>query len=541
MKRKFLTLSILLFLALSFVPFYSAKAEVYWGRGLFSEDSSNNNFHVFFNVYTYLDKNDTITYVFKNPDNKAELKTTDFVWDMDDFIKIINFGVIPSVNAGEFETTMNFVKDTGEETATLTLTYKGDIVTSERPFVGVWLTSKELFTGQTADLELDKIIITRAKGGQKIQDPFSPIPIDIQSSITITSAGIPFSAVLKEGGRDVDVMIPFYLAEGIIAQEAGFKYKFEFPQGTSLDTTKSDDLTVLSLFAGVAFEIPKTFANPVITSNEISFNFNETIAIPEKSVVILIIKGEVFVGGLEGIVLNTIKVAGGEYNPNSKISMEGVSMQGAGDACVDGRLKCDAGKGLSCSEGICVAITLKEDGTMGALCQIKGAKRCGAGLVCSSVSLNTPEICRGTDGARGCADTFSAESYVNGSLETLGLNTEHDLCALGLGCDMRDGLPDGRCSNDYGRSNAEQLKLGEESQDIRIQLNRVINIFLSFLAILGVILILYGGILWATSGGNDEQAGKARKVIIAAAIGLIIIGIAWTLTSYILNLGNSLA
>ena len=114
-------------------------------------------------------------------------------------------------------------------------------------------------------------------------------------------------------------------------------------------------------------------------------------------------------------------------------------------------------------------------------------------------------------------------------------------CIFGLYCsgDLTNGPAN--CRNDYGAFQARKTNLGSETNDIKIQINRVINIFLSFLAILGVIMVVYAGILWATAGGNDEQTGKAKKIIISSAIGLIIIGVAWTIISYVLNLGNSIS
>ena len=179
--------------------------------------------------------------------------------------------------------------------------------------------------------------------------------------------------------------------------------------------------------------------------------------------------------------------------------------------------------------------------SMGDPCGINPAEQCGPNLVCSALSLGEQEICLGTADSPGCAVDANGEPV--STPQDADQGKSNDRCAIGLVCNTMLSREEkqGICMNDYGGGKAEELKLGEESQDIRIQLNRVVNIFLSFLAVIGVILIIYGGILWATSGGNDEQAGKARKVIIAAAIGLIIIGIAWTLTSYIINLGSSIS
>lgn len=60
-----------------------------------------------------------------------------------------------------------------------------------------------------------------------------------------------------------------------------------------------------------------------------------------------------------------------------------------------------------------------------------------------------------------------------------------------------------------------------------------LNIVLSLIGILFLILMIYGGMIWMTAQGNEEQVGKARKLIIAAVIGLIIVVAAFAITSFL--------
>ncbi|MBU1164521.1 pilin [Patescibacteria group bacterium] len=61
---------------------------------------------------------------------------------------------------------------------------------------------------------------------------------------------------------------------------------------------------------------------------------------------------------------------------------------------------------------------------------------------------------------------------------------------------------------------------------------RIIGYLLSFLGVLFIILIIYGGFMWMTASGNDEQVEKAKKMIKRATIGLFIVlasaAIAWS-------------
>ena len=63
----------------------------------------------------------------------------------------------------------------------------------------------------------------------------------------------------------------------------------------------------------------------------------------------------------------------------------------------------------------------------------------------------------------------------------------------------------------------------------------IINTFLSFLGIIFLCLILYGGFLWMTSVGNEQKIYKAKEVLRNAVIGLIIIMSSYGITFFVMN------
>ncbi len=63
----------------------------------------------------------------------------------------------------------------------------------------------------------------------------------------------------------------------------------------------------------------------------------------------------------------------------------------------------------------------------------------------------------------------------------------------------------------------------------------VISAVLGFLGVIFIVLMVYGGILWMTAGGNDEKVGKAKNIIRNAAIGLVVVLISYSLSWLILN------
>lgn len=78
-------------------------------------------------------------------------------------------------------------------------------------------------------------------------------------------------------------------------------------------------------------------------------------------------------------------------------------------------------------------------------------------------------------------------------------------------------------------------ELGQQQQDLRITIARIIRTAMSLLGIIAVLIILYGGFKWMTSGGSDEAVGDAKKIITAGIIGLIIILTAYAIASFVIN------
>jgi hypothetical protein len=73
------------------------------------------------------------------------------------------------------------------------------------------------------------------------------------------------------------------------------------------------------------------------------------------------------------------------------------------------------------------------------------------------------------------------------------------------------------------------------TQDIRMTIGRIINVALSLLGVIVLVIIIYGGFLWMTAGGNDEKVGEAKKWIFGGIIGLVIILSAYAIASFVIS------
>lgn len=73
--------------------------------------------------------------------------------------------------------------------------------------------------------------------------------------------------------------------------------------------------------------------------------------------------------------------------------------------------------------------------------------------------------------------------------------------------------------------------------DIPSAIGKIVGALLSFIGVVFLILMIYGGLTWMLARGNEQEVEKAKNLIIAAVIGLIIVLSAYAITSYIgLNL-----
>ena len=74
---------------------------------------------------------------------------------------------------------------------------------------------------------------------------------------------------------------------------------------------------------------------------------------------------------------------------------------------------------------------------------------------------------------------------------------------------------------------------GEEQIDIVV--GKVIRALLTFLGVIFMALMIYGGFLWMTDRGNEDQVTKAKKLITAAIIGVVIVVSAYAISIYVVG------
>lgn len=75
-----------------------------------------------------------------------------------------------------------------------------------------------------------------------------------------------------------------------------------------------------------------------------------------------------------------------------------------------------------------------------------------------------------------------------------------------------------------------------EPQDPRVTAAVIIRTALQLIGIVFLVLMIYAGFLWMTAGGNEENITKAKNILKASIIGLIIILASYSITYFAMYL-----
>jgi len=75
--------------------------------------------------------------------------------------------------------------------------------------------------------------------------------------------------------------------------------------------------------------------------------------------------------------------------------------------------------------------------------------------------------------------------------------------------------------------------IGLGNADLKKTVLNILQLVLGLLALVAVVMVIWGGFTWLTSGGNEDKVDQAKKIISAAVIGLIIVLLAWAVVIFV--------
>ncbi|MBI4592059.1 VWA domain-containing protein [Candidatus Uhrbacteria bacterium] len=71
--------------------------------------------------------------------------------------------------------------------------------------------------------------------------------------------------------------------------------------------------------------------------------------------------------------------------------------------------------------------------------------------------------------------------------------------------------------------------------DLSVMIVRLIRTAISFVGIVAVVFMLYGGFMWMTAGGNADRLKTAKKIILNSIIGIVLVLASFTIVQFILG------
>jgi hypothetical protein len=98
-----------------------------------------------------------------------------------------------------------------------------------------------------------------------------------------------------------------------------------------------------------------------------------------------------------------------------------------------------------------------------------------------------------------------------------------------------DGPVDINSQQGFGNGGEISTAFGSSDNptDPRTIVSNIIKVALGLLGIIFIVLLIYAGFKYMTSQGNEEQVDSAKKQIVSAIIGLIIILSAYGITVFV--------
>ena len=74
-----------------------------------------------------------------------------------------------------------------------------------------------------------------------------------------------------------------------------------------------------------------------------------------------------------------------------------------------------------------------------------------------------------------------------------------------------------------------------DDSSVQTAVGRFVNVLTTFLGAILIVLMVYAGFLWMTSGGNDTQIDKAKSILRNSIIGLAILLSAYAITKFVVR------
>jgi hypothetical protein len=91
------------------------------------------------------------------------------------------------------------------------------------------------------------------------------------------------------------------------------------------------------------------------------------------------------------------------------------------------------------------------------------------------------------------------------------------------GCDKSTGIDNPACPT------------GDEDKKVNDLIRNIVNVMTAIIGAVAVIMIIFGGFKYVTSGGSHEKVANAKNTIMYALIGLVVVVLAQVIARFVLG------
>lgn len=80
-----------------------------------------------------------------------------------------------------------------------------------------------------------------------------------------------------------------------------------------------------------------------------------------------------------------------------------------------------------------------------------------------------------------------------------------------------------------------ETDITQGADTVQQTIRNIINVFSIIVGVVAVVMLIFGGFRYITSGGDSNNIGNAKNTILYAIVGLIIVAIAQAIVQFVLN------
>lgn len=100
---------------------------------------------------------------------------------------------------------------------------------------------------------------------------------------------------------------------------------------------------------------------------------------------------------------------------------------------------------------------------------------------------------------------------------------------------LLEGSGEDEISRQLGATATEGFFYASERTNIYTSLALLIRYLISFVGLIFVVVILYAGFQWMTASGNEEQVGKAKKLLLNGVIGVVVVIVSVSIWAFVVE------